>query len=217
MKQFSETSSDPYDRHHYRVWLQDGSFKDVETYDEAQRIWYSTNPLSKTIEVNQPKSQEGRKAFDLRVEIFTTSSEAKSELSSKLTVKVRGFPSKMPICRRTCLMHFLKKLITGGVVAGLGLFCDLGRSADAVEGVTFEMECGAAGLVTAKIGKQVPGEGYYFTSLYAPKLGIIKHGLWGYPGAAHFSVEDSDYKFFYGLNTYVFEPNGKKYQCKPNR
>ena len=33
MKQFTETSSDPYDRHHYRVWLCDGSFKDVESYD----------------------------------------------------------------------------------------------------------------------------------------------------------------------------------------
>ena len=41
MKQFTETSSDPYDRHHYRVWLRDGSFIDVESYDEAQRVWLS--------------------------------------------------------------------------------------------------------------------------------------------------------------------------------
>ena len=37
MKRFTETNSDPYDRHHYRVWLRDGSFKDVETYDEAPK------------------------------------------------------------------------------------------------------------------------------------------------------------------------------------
>ena len=49
MKQFTETSSDPYDRHHYRVWLRDGSFKDVESYDEAQRVWYSSKtPVSYT-------------------------------------------------------------------------------------------------------------------------------------------------------------------------
>ena len=50
-----------------------------------------------------------------------------------------------------------KKLLAVGVVAVLSIFCGLGRSTLAVEGVTFEMECGAAGLVTVKIGKQVPG------------------------------------------------------------
>ena len=51
MKQFTETSSDPYDRHHYRVWLCDGSFKDVESYDAAQRVWYSSKTRPITIEV----------------------------------------------------------------------------------------------------------------------------------------------------------------------
>ena len=63
MKQFTETSSDPYDRHHYRVWLSDGSFKDVNCYDEAQRIWYSSKTRPKTIEVTQPKKQRGAKGF----------------------------------------------------------------------------------------------------------------------------------------------------------
>ena len=48
MKQFTETSSEPYDRHHYRVWLSDGSFKDVESYDEAQRVWYSSRKRPRT-------------------------------------------------------------------------------------------------------------------------------------------------------------------------
>ena len=63
MKQFTETSSDPYDRHHYRVWLCDGSFKDVESYDEAQRIWYSSKTRPKTIEVMQPKRGGSAKGF----------------------------------------------------------------------------------------------------------------------------------------------------------
>ena len=63
MKQFTETSSDPYDRHHYRVWLSDGSFKDVESYDEAQRIWYSSQITPKTIEVTQPKARKGATGF----------------------------------------------------------------------------------------------------------------------------------------------------------
>ena len=63
MKQFTETSSDPYDRHHYRVWLRDGSFKDVETYDEAQRVWYSNKTRPTTIEVMQPKGRRRAKGF----------------------------------------------------------------------------------------------------------------------------------------------------------
>ena len=63
MKQFTETSSDPYDRHHYRVWLSDGSFKDVESYDDAQRVWYSSTKRPKTIEVTQPRSRRGAKGF----------------------------------------------------------------------------------------------------------------------------------------------------------
>tara|TARA_Y100000991_G_C21890800_1_gene313621 strand:+ start:700 stop:897 length:198 start_codon:yes stop_codon:yes gene_type:complete len=64
MKQFTETSSEPYDRHHYRVWLRDGSFKDVESYDEAQRFWYSSKTRTKTIEVMQTKAK--RRAKGLR-------------------------------------------------------------------------------------------------------------------------------------------------------
>ena len=63
MKQFTETSSDPYDRHHYRVWLRDGSFKDVESYDEAQRFWYSSKTRPKTIDVLQPKRRGSAKGF----------------------------------------------------------------------------------------------------------------------------------------------------------
>ena len=63
MKQFTETSSDPYDRHHYRLWFSDGAFQDVESYDEAQRIWYSSKTSPKTIEVTQPTMRRGAKGF----------------------------------------------------------------------------------------------------------------------------------------------------------
>lgn len=90
-------------------------------------------------------------------------------------------------------------------------------AAIAAEGVTFRMDCGVAGTVTADLGKQIQDDTYYFTSIYAPKLNLIKHGLWGQAGAAHFSVEDSDYTFFYGFDTYIFQLKGKEYQCKPIR
>ena len=63
MKQFTETSSEPYDRHHYRVWFRDGSLKDVESYDEAQRVWYSSKTRPKTIEVMQRKERRYAKGF----------------------------------------------------------------------------------------------------------------------------------------------------------
>ena len=63
MKQFTETSSEPYDRHHYRVWLCDGSFKDVKSYDEAQHVWYSSTTKPKTIEVMQMQRRKSVKGF----------------------------------------------------------------------------------------------------------------------------------------------------------
>ena len=63
MNQFTETSSEPYDRHHYRVWLCDGSFKDVESYDDAQRVWYSSKTRPTIIEVMQPKGRRRAKGF----------------------------------------------------------------------------------------------------------------------------------------------------------
>ena len=38
MKQFTETSFEHYDRHHYRVWLPDDSCEDVKSYAQAQRV-----------------------------------------------------------------------------------------------------------------------------------------------------------------------------------
>ena len=59
MKNVKEISLDPYDRQHVRVWLTDMWFKDIETDDEAQRIWDSSKTKAKTIEAIQPKTRKG--------------------------------------------------------------------------------------------------------------------------------------------------------------
>ena len=63
MKLFTETNSEPYDRHHYRVWFLDGSYKDVDSYDEAQRVSYTSKTWPKMIEVMQPKGRRSAKGF----------------------------------------------------------------------------------------------------------------------------------------------------------
>ena len=39
---FTETSSEPYDRHHYKVTKTNGMSLTVESWEEAQSIWWNT-------------------------------------------------------------------------------------------------------------------------------------------------------------------------------
>jgi len=39
---FTESSSEPYDRHHYKVIKTDGMSLTVESWGEAQSIWWNT-------------------------------------------------------------------------------------------------------------------------------------------------------------------------------
>ena len=39
---FTESSSEPYDRHHYQVIKTDGKSLTVESWEEAQSIWWNT-------------------------------------------------------------------------------------------------------------------------------------------------------------------------------
>ena len=57
METFTETSSEPYDRHHYRVWLRDGTYMDCEDFDDAKELWRVMHPKPITIEVTQPKGR----------------------------------------------------------------------------------------------------------------------------------------------------------------
>ena len=63
MDEFTETSSEPYDRHHYRVWFQDGSFEDVECYEQARVLWYRNNPRPKCIDVKERSRIKKAKGF----------------------------------------------------------------------------------------------------------------------------------------------------------
>jgi len=63
MDEFTETSSEPYDRHHYRVWLQDGSFVDVESFDQARMVWYRINPRPKCIDIKEISRTKKSKGF----------------------------------------------------------------------------------------------------------------------------------------------------------
>ena len=57
MEHFVDTSSEPYDRHHYRVWLRDGTYMDFEDYEDARTLWFAMQPKPRTIEVTQPKGR----------------------------------------------------------------------------------------------------------------------------------------------------------------
>ena len=59
---FTETSSEPYDRHHYSVVKSTGEQVVVESWEEAQLIWWNSPPhfLSR-IEVLDKKEAKGFK------------------------------------------------------------------------------------------------------------------------------------------------------------
>ena len=81
-------------------------------------------------------------------------------------------------------------------------------------GVVFKMNCGNAGIVTAKLRRRILDDSsFYRTSIYAPSLKLVKHGLWGRTGAYTFSVEDADYGYYVG-DQYLFIVKGRTYKCE---
>ena len=63
MSHFTETSTEPYDRQHYRVIFQDDSYIDVESYENAQIIWQSTEPRPRCIDVLAAPKQSRPRGF----------------------------------------------------------------------------------------------------------------------------------------------------------
>ena len=57
---FSQTSDEPYDRHHYKIVCQDKSFV-VESWDEVQEYWWNrrgfNSPVIEVIDKPKPKSK----------------------------------------------------------------------------------------------------------------------------------------------------------------
>jgi len=95
--------------------------------------------------------------------------------------------------------------------------------ARAQEGVVFRMSCGAAGVVTARIKRQITyGDPYYYTDIYSSGLNVGAKNLRGEPGASHFVVNDQGYSFSYfpgsigsPNQTYSFSRYGTIYNCNP--
>jgi len=96
-------------------------------------------------------------------------------------------------------------------------------NAHAQTGAVFRMSCGAAGVVTARIGSQISyGDPYYYTDIYSSGLNVGAKNLRGEPGASHFVVNDQGYSFAYfpgsvgaPNQTYGFSRYGKTYKCTP--
>ena len=62
LKYFSQTSNEPYDRHHYRIVCDTKSFV-VESWNEVQEYWWNSMHIQPSvIEVlDKPKSNKGFK------------------------------------------------------------------------------------------------------------------------------------------------------------
>ena len=59
---FRETSSEPYDRHHYKVTKTNGDSLTVESWGEAQSIWWNTpSSFLSHIDVLDKKEAKGFK------------------------------------------------------------------------------------------------------------------------------------------------------------
>ena len=59
---FTETSSEPYDRHHYKVIKSTGEHIVVESWEQAQSIWWNSPPhFLSHIEVLDKKETKGFK------------------------------------------------------------------------------------------------------------------------------------------------------------
>ena len=58
-KWFSQTSDEPYDRHHYRFVYSDGQSKIFESYERAQQEWFNLPKVFKShIEVLDIKNKK---------------------------------------------------------------------------------------------------------------------------------------------------------------
>jgi len=55
---FSETSDEPYDRHHYKIVCQTKSFV-VESWEEVQEYWWNNREFTESIieVLDKPKSK----------------------------------------------------------------------------------------------------------------------------------------------------------------
>ena len=116
------------------------------------------------------------------------------------------------------------KFLTITTVSSLFFVIASATAGIAAEGTILRMECGAAGVVTARLGAQIKGgEPEFYTDIYSSGLNVGAKNLAGYAGASHFSLDDRGYKigYFPGSTStsehYSFVRYGKSYACQPIR
>ena len=64
---FTQTSHEPYNRHHYRLYLKSGKNITFENYEEAQVYWFSHHQVPDYLDVievlDKPKKKVKSKGF----------------------------------------------------------------------------------------------------------------------------------------------------------
>jgi len=67
METFTQTSHEPYNRHHYRLYLKNGKNIIFEDYEEAQAYWFTYSQVPDYLDVieviDKPKEKVKSKGF----------------------------------------------------------------------------------------------------------------------------------------------------------
>jgi hypothetical protein len=67
METFSQTSHEPYDRHHYKLYLKNGKVLKFDDYEEAQAYWFNYSQVPDYLDVieviDKPKEKVNSKGF----------------------------------------------------------------------------------------------------------------------------------------------------------
>jgi hypothetical protein len=66
-KTFTQTSHEPYDRHNYRLYLQNGKVMNFDNWEDAQVYWFTYNQVPDYLDffevLDKPKEKVKSKGF----------------------------------------------------------------------------------------------------------------------------------------------------------
>ena len=61
METFTQTSNEPYDRHHYKIVFEDDDWITVETYQDVHTVWHQfQGPSHVEVLDIKPKKKKGK-------------------------------------------------------------------------------------------------------------------------------------------------------------
>ena len=64
METFTQTSNEPYDKHKYQLFFADGKSVILDTFEDLQRVWFSTPGCNLShVEVLDKKAEKQTKGF----------------------------------------------------------------------------------------------------------------------------------------------------------